>query len=296
MKRLSLFAAGFCLALSACYNPELAPSPFLCGAGGTCPKGYKCYGGICMDSKPECMQEGYFFDGNADKDLEPNNHPELATDLPCGDPFSPNYTPCSCPPLVQIGGRRQTYQNGLQGLGICPAGDFDYYRFYLFAGETLTIHLIYRYNLGRDLNLNILQANAQGTYDVKAQARSSNDNEDLEYTALVDDWYYIVVIPANPLDVIDPNTGDVMRPADLNEYILQFVLNELGCNSDGTCGNYETQESCPADCTETPFCGNLVCESGETGCTQDCFCGNGTCDVSEGESSATCPDDCPACS
>jgi hypothetical protein len=180
-------------------------------------------------------------------------------------------------------------------LGICPAGDVDTYAFYLFAGESIAILLTYFYNLGRDINLSIVQGNAQGTYDVVATATSSNDNEDLVYFALEDDWYYIVVFSANPEDIIDPISGQVMRPADLNEYILQFELNPLECNSNGTCDPYETHISCPADCPGPSDCGNLICESGETGCAGDCFCGNGTCDVSIGENSTSCEADCPIC-
>lgn len=297
MKRFSLLFVGLLTCVSACYNPELAPAPFLCGAGGSCPEKYTCYGGICLDEKPECMYPTYVFDGTLDRDLEPNNHYTLATELACGDPNSKNYNPCSCPaiPLQGSGARRRTISNGLQGLGICPKGDLDFYRFFLLAGETLVVRILFQHALGRDLNLDLLHKMPDGNFETVASSESTNDDESLEYTSLIPDYYYIVVKPAYSTDQKDIN-GQVVRPADLNSYILQYELNPpSACNNNQQCDPFETKESC-SDCTDQNSCGNLICETGETDCTQDCFCGNGTCDVQVGENSTTCPGDCPSCS
>ncbi|MCD6497235.1 MAG: PPC domain-containing protein [Deltaproteobacteria bacterium] len=278
---------------ASCYNPELAPAPFLCGVGGACPDGFTCYGGICMDKKPECMQPGYVFDGTVDRDMEPNNYPGAAYELPCGDPNSPTYGPCSCPPIpTRAGYRRKSYTNGLTGLAICPAGDNDFYKFYLYAGEVLDVDITYDYGVGRDLDM---EAYRSIDGQMIGEARSTNDNEHMTITADIEGFYYILVRPKNSTDQYDP-TGNVTRPADLNDYLLQLTLNPMNCNQNGTCDPYETAQSCASDCSQDSFCGNLVCEPGENegSCAQDCFCGNGTCDPSE--TSDSCPSDCPQCS
>jgi hypothetical protein len=71
---------------------------------------------------------------------------------------------------------------------------------------------------------------------------------------------------------------------------------EDGCGDD-VCQKTENQTTCPADCkpTNTPVCGNGMCEGNESQtCPTDCNvnkCGNNTCDVGE---TSTCPNDCPA--
>lgn len=296
MKRIFAILSGLALSgLAACYNPELAPAPFLCGQGGKCPEGYSCYGGICMDSKPECMMEGFIFDGGQDADLEPNNRPDYSVTLPCGDPEDLSYTPCSCPPLVtSTDFRRKTYENGFPGLAICPEGDLDYYKFYLFANEVLRLTLVYEYHPGRNLDLETGRF-VDEDYQILGEAKSTNDNETLDIEADFNGWYYILVKPSRSQNEYDQN-GNITRAADLNEYVLTFELNPAGCNSNGTCDPYETHTSCPNDCTAQFHCGNKVCEQGETGpdaCPEDCVCGNGTCDLQVGENSTGCPEDCP---
>lgn len=296
MKRYGAVLIGFCFAaLSACYNPELAPSPFLCGEGGACPEGYSCYGGICMEQKPECMMEGFIFEGDQDADLEPNNRPTYAVTMPCGDPEDSSYTPCTCPPLTTVSDfRRRNFTNGFPNLAICPKGDLDYYRFYLYSGEVLRLNLVYQYHQGRNLDLETGRFFDE-EYQILGEAKSTNDNENLDIVADFDGWYYILVKPSRSQDELDQQ-GNITRPADLNEYVLQFELNPVTCNNNGTCDPYETAEQCPSEC-DAPYCGNKVCEPGEdpSACGGDCLCGNGTCDPQAGETTASCPEDCPDC-
>ncbi len=296
MKRLVTILVGGALATAGCYNPELAPSPFLCGAGGTCPDGYSCYGGVCMDSKPECMQPGFVFDGASDQDSEPNNYPELAITLSCGaNPDSPEYAPCSCPTVPSKPGyRRAYYKNGTPTAAICPAGDNDFYKFWLLQNEVLEVTVNYSYNVGRDLDLEVWRPNAQGTLEKIGEAKSTNDNDTLTINATVSGYYYILVMPKNTKDQFGPD-GALIRPADMNEYVLSFELNPPGCNNNGQCDAYETIDSCSADCNANNICGNYICEQGETtaSCPTDCVCGNGVCDPTENPD--LCPTDCLQC-
>jgi hypothetical protein len=73
---------------------------------------------------------------------------------------------------------------------------------------------------------------------------------------------------------------------------------DCGYCGNGVCDNGETCDTCPADCPEppsAPFCGDDVCNGSETPstCSDDCgTCDNGTCD--NGEDHLLCPDDCDA--
>lgn len=261
----------------------------LCDPDGRCPSG-GCYGGLCVqDYECPCYDPL----GHCDQ-LEPNNLPEMAIDLPCSDPASPYYTPCSCPPIPASGRRRQ-YQNGLQGLEICPAGDLDYFRYYLFAGDTLFVRLIYRGDLGRSLDLVVFRTDENTGAHIAAGSAWQVDNDKyLEFTASAEGFYYILLRGVRMFDEYD-DQGRLIGPADINEYIMQFALNPEGCNFNGRCDPYETARSCETDCPE-PFCSNLICEPDENGCPEDCFCGNGTCDEQAGEDNATCLRDCPVCS
>ncbi len=298
MKKAILVLTGSMVLLGAgagCYNPELAPAPFLCGKGGACPDGYTCYGGICMDSEPECMKGTSPVDGTLDRDWEPNNYPDIASPLGpnCWQGPEDGYDPCECPPRpTRPGFRRAPMNNGWPRMVICPNGDNDFYKFWLDQGDVLWVHLKYHYSQGRDLDLEVRQ-NVGGTYQLVGSSTSTNDDEVVEVVASISGYYYIIVTPKHKTPEYN-DAGDIVREADTAEYFIEYVLNPYGCNDNGTCDAYETHESCPNDCQDI-VCGNLVCEAGETpgSCPSDCVCGNGVCEPTENPT--TCPDDCPGC-
>lgn len=212
----ALLATG---ALAACYNPALPAEPFLCGPGGACPSGYTCYGGICRDSVPGCVtrQDGTLYgDWPAqanDNDLEPNNHEDLATTLPCGQNprTDPTYA-TRCP-------TRDNYTNGLMNLTICPAKDMDFYKIYLYSGETITFEVVFLHQSTPPRNLDAQVKTLDpitGQMKQVAIGQSTNNNETLNVSVdpaaeLYEGWYYLVVYGATP--------------ADENYYTVSFTLN-----------------------------------------------------------------------
>lgn len=213
----TLFCATWILALTSCaYNPALPDEPFWCGAGGKCPDGYNCYGGICRKTLPECMDPSVPMYANwpDDSDLEPNNHPDLAVTLPCGDNPSadPNYS-VRCP-------NRTNYTNGFMNLVICPPKDRDLYKIFLLQDEAITFQILYRYGDGllpRDLNAKVWRWDyAMNRYLEVTVGQSTNDNETL--TVATDTgggnpagWYFLEVHGATDNDV--------------NTYTVSFTLN-----------------------------------------------------------------------
>lgn len=206
------------LALWGCaYNPALPDEPFICGPGGKCPDGYSCYGGICRKTLPACMDPRvpmYALWPN-DADLEPNNHPDLAVTLPCGD------NPTIDPAAYQVRcGDRINATNGYMNLVICPEKDRDLYKIFLQQDEALAVTVLYKYGDGllpRDLNAKIWRWDyAMNLYIEVTLGMSTNDNENLTVSTDVGSgnppgWYFIEVHGATD--------------ADVNFYSLQFTLN-----------------------------------------------------------------------
>jgi hypothetical protein len=104
------------------------------------------------------------------------------------------------------------------------------------------------------------------------------------------------------------NTNVVYQPpAGYSQDTTVTTYNTCG---DGWCTSTETQQSCPADCTPSPYCGDGACNNGETlaSCPYDCkktcgvedtcgstttrtaYCGDKRC--SNGETKYSCPADC----
>ncbi len=206
MKRVILLSLVVSIAgLAGCYNPELNDFPFVCGGSHgrpECPDGYNCYGGQCLKSPPGCWDQ-YFgnIQGNRDKDFEPNNIPDLAVTLICGDEVNPN-----CPP-----GARYNTPNQYGMLVICGeafmdpqtgapyGGDRDYFKIYLMAGEGIDITLKHNYQAGRDLDLRLLADRSRNYLQLK-QSASTNDDEQITHTADYTGWHFIEVKGKTPMD------------------------------------------------------------------------------------------------
>jgi hypothetical protein len=225
MRRTVTWIIGALLtaALAACYNPALPAEPFLCGAGKKCPDGYACYGGICRDSAPACLtrSEQKYFDWPVDnqgrpatdEDLEPNNHEDLATTLPCGsDPRTDPTYGTRCP-------TRENYTNGLMNLTVCPKKDYDFYKIYLFANETITFEIVFMHTVDPPRNLDAQVKTwdfAQQKFVQVGLGQSTNNNERINLSinpaeGKLEGWYYLVVYGATP--------------EDENFYTVSFTLN-----------------------------------------------------------------------
>ncbi len=208
MKRLFALTLLATLLLSGCYDPQLDEEPFVCGGSpgkGDCPDGYSCYGGICLSKEPVCY--GEFFGtiaGGADHDYEPNNTPEFALLLECGD--TPENTQGRCPVRFDM-------QRTLRNLAICPSGDLDIYKIYLQANEEIEIQLKADYALNRDLNMVLFHADDKGKYNLNNpddRSTSTNHDEEITFSVVDTGWYYIMVY-GRTLD-------------DLNGYALSWIL------------------------------------------------------------------------
>ncbi len=209
---LTSAALTFALAglMGCAYNPALPDKPFYCGAGGKCPDGYDCYGGICSKVRPACMDpsNAEFSGWPDDSDFEPNNHPDLAITLPCMDQI-PEPT---CP-------ARQDYVNGFMNLVICPSGDRDMYKFFMQPNEVITFQLLYMYSdtLPRDLDVKIWRYDyVQEQYVEVTVGTSTNDNETVTLstetsTGNPSGWYWFEV--------------HGKTEADVNKYTITFELN-----------------------------------------------------------------------
>lgn len=119
--------------LAACnpYDPNLGPTPFLCGSGTPqCPDGYTCQS---QNMKMVCVKPG------------------------AGTPDSGNPNgSCADDSMIEGTGRNDTIATAYQtpvaastcsipysGLAICPSGDKDYYMVQLNAIETISAQMTY---------------------------------------------------------------------------------------------------------------------------------------------------------
>ncbi len=220
-KYTPIVAVAMLLLLSCAYNPALPDDPFLCGEGGKCPDGFTCYGGSCLKAAPACMSPDHpeFIGWPNDSDLEPNDHPDLAVVLPCGDDAvftNPVDYVARCP-------SRQGYTNGFMNLLTCPNGDRDFYAIYLLPEEAVAFRVLYQYSqaLPRDIDARVWRwdfALNDWRNDV-AVGLSTNDNEEgdgmVVSTATGSNnpqgWYYLEVF------------GKTYQ--DLNYYTVSFTLN-----------------------------------------------------------------------
>ncbi|MFH2008367.1 MAG: hypothetical protein ABI333_17410 [bacterium] len=232
MKYLALILCSvMTLGLAGCpYDPLLPEAPFLCGPGGKCPDGYSCYGGTCMDKLPECMNPAnpLFLGWPDDSDLEPNDHPDMAVVLPCGDDkviSSPAEYIARCP-------SRAGYTNGFMNLLTCPSGDRDFYAIFMLPNEVVTFQVLHQFNpsagIPRNLDAYIWRRDefyvgpecpAGWQCNVVPMGSSTNDNETLTLSTSTasgnpQGWYYLEVRGA---------TYD-----DLNYYTVSFTLNASG--------------------------------------------------------------------
>jgi hypothetical protein len=223
----TLLGALLTLSSVGCYNPALPDQPFLCDlprGKGTCPDGYQCYGGICGKKMPDCLSHAdpqYDSWTSNDSDLEPNNHPELAVTLPCGDNPNPNVNPGYYTQCIT----RSGVTNGLTKLLICPIGDVDLYKIYLLANETISFAIATKYSASppRDIDARIWRWDfVQNDYVTVTEGVSTNNDEVLNFSTATatgnpEGWYYLEIFgkSADP----DPTKGDV------NEYAITFTLN-----------------------------------------------------------------------
>ncbi len=234
-----LTVAAASLMFTGCYNPQLNEFPFVCGGkpgAGECPDGYSCYGGHCLEQPPECWQDNYFaigVGGKSDVNLEPNNLPTQAVLLPCGDI---DYSQ-TCPHRYvdeNNADEVKQYSQNLTGLAICPAGDYDFYGFWMGPCDIIVIDMLYNTNnqMGRDLDMEILMPITQPDGSIKYDnpqgdviSSTTTDNEDLRFQAQAPGWYYLWVHGRDK----DPETGD------MNAYALQYYFIQGSMDNNGSC-------------------------------------------------------------
>lgn len=124
------------------YDPNLGPTPFLCGAGAPrCPAGYDC---VPHEDQEICLAKGT--DPPPDGSVDPD-----AASFACADDseIEPNDTPAESTntliPVVQ-----DEYR--LVGLSICPDTDEDFFRFDVDeAGRNVRVDLQYLAERGQIL-------------------------------------------------------------------------------------------------------------------------------------------------
>jgi hypothetical protein len=196
----------FSILVTGCYDPTLNEQPFVCGGtpgNPECPEGYGCYGGMCLTSKPACWVENFFgsIGGFADADFEPNNHPDLAYKIAC-DHIN---DPMTCPAAV-----RYETRTPISNLAICGEGDIDIYKIYLQVGETLQFDLIYSYQVGRDLDIEIFRMDS-GSKINESMAASTNDNEEITFGAVQTTAYYYIMVYGKSME-------------DINAYAINFKI------------------------------------------------------------------------
>jgi hypothetical protein len=166
--RESLLFLALVSAVTACtpYDPDLGPSPFLCGPADQnprCPDGYMC---MMVDTTEYCLASGGTVpvDGNSlncadDSQLEPND----------------SYTMSFQTPVA-------TQKNNVifAGLAICPAGDKDNYSVTITAANQNLEVLIEYDPAGADLQGSIL--NSGGTPIANASPVSGMPGQRRAYT------------------------------------------------------------------------------------------------------------------
>ena len=189
--------------------------------GCWCPGGYNCVDGCCVgQGLPPCMYPNHpeYQGWPNDLDLEPNDHPDLAVVLPCGDDLvatDPAQYENRCP-------SRNNQTHGFMNVVICPEGDRDFYAIYLLEDETITFDVVFELDgaLRRDLDAAVWTwdpALGEWREDV-AVGTSTNDSEQLDVSTVPGSnnpqgWYYIEV---------RGKSND-----DLNYYNVSYTLNEF---------------------------------------------------------------------
>jgi hypothetical protein len=214
-----ILVAWICL-LGACEHQAVTGGNEPCGPGGTCPVGYSCQNGLCVGGTgpTECDLSDPQYEGwPDDSDLEPNDHPDNATVLHCGDDAvftNPVEYVARCP-------SRENYVNGFMNLLTCPGGDRDFYAIYLLPAETVRFNLLYQYawDPPRDLDIRVWcwDYPTNDWRDDVAVGLSTNDNEELTVSTAAGSsnpqgWYYLEVF------------GKTAQ--DMNFYAISFTLNE----------------------------------------------------------------------
>jgi len=213
-------AVALAICLAGCSHEPIANDCLFPPCDCDCPDGAHCYGGVCLTEPPgSCADPAnpQYAGWPNDSDLEPNDDPDQAIVLPCGDDAvftDPVEYDTRCP-------SRDNYTNGFMNLVLCPEGERDFYAIYLLADETLHFDVLYMFGWTppRDINARVWtwdQAVGDWREDV-AVGLSTNDNEELEVstafgTGNPQGWYYLEVF------------GRTF--ADVNFYTVSFTLNE----------------------------------------------------------------------
>lgn len=214
-----ILVAGIGL-LGACEHQAVSGGSEPCGPGNTCPVGYTCQDGLCVGGTgpTECdLSDPQYAGWPDDSDLEPNDHPDSAYTLPCGDDAvftNPVDYVARCP-------SRESYTNGFLNLVICPGGERDFYAIYLLPEETVRFNLLYmwEYSPPRDLDARVWRWDfpTNDWLEDVAVGLSTNDNEELTVSTESGSgnpqgWYYLEVF------------GKTQQ--DMNYYTVSFTLNE----------------------------------------------------------------------
>jgi len=207
---------------SGCYNPDLGPSPFLCA--GTfvqeCPDGYEKHHHNYDGKKEECIcvPEGEpppdigIPDRKimTDTEILPHKKGHVYMDgamvFPagnCADSSSePNNSAGKATPLA-------TKSALVPGWEICYKFDIDQYAFKVKSGQKLTVKAKFTNSKG-DLDMAMTESGK-----VVASGRSTTDNEEVYWTAVVDGTIIVGVWGA--AQAKEPN------PA-LNQYDLEITV------------------------------------------------------------------------